>query len=461
MKNLPTLTLSKKKYTFKILESIETEIKIAENPYDLPIEELFTMAARINKKRSFLFVSKVLGKHLPIHPSKGLVTAALLAARYDESVKGLACMEKESLLSAFLEGGSFTAHAFIPAAINPVIIGFAETATALGHAFFDCFQTAEYFHTTREELLDAIPEITFEEEHSHATSHRCYIPLEMIQNGREIVLVDDEMTTGKTALNIIKSIHAKFPRREYTVVSILDWRSQEHRRNFSQLEELLGIKIHVVSLMSGSVQVRQLKEIKQKFKNNESSDLGEPSVEILQLSSFFTASGFLSENQVTKAAYIEETGRFGLRGRENPSLHKRVSAAAALLKQKRTGEKTLCLGTGEFMYLPMKIAAEMGNGVYYHSTTRSPIYIENIEDYGARFGVNFPSPEDPDVSHFVYNIPHGYYDELFIFFEREIEYENLMPMLNELGKAAIKSIKIVFFSKVRGEYHAKSNEQTC
>ncbi|MFJ7725638.1 phosphoribosyltransferase family protein [Neobacillus sp. NPDC097160] len=451
MKTLQTLTLSKKKYTFNILDSIETEIDVAENPYELPIEELFTMAARINKKRSFLFVSKVLGKHLPIDPSKGLLTAALLAARYLESVKSLECVEKERLLSTFLGGGSFNGYAFVPASINPVVIGFAETATALGHAFFDCFQTAEYFHTTREELLNEKPVITFEEEHSHATSHRCYIPLEMIHNDREIILVDDEMTTGKTALNIIQSIHAKFPRREYTVVSILDWRSPVHKQNFSKLEECLEIKIHVVSLLSGHVQVRQLKEIGIQAVENEAKENREPSVEILQLSSQFTATGFSSANPLTKAVFIAETGRFGSMSLGNPPLNKRVSAAASFLKQKRSGEKTLCLGTGEFMYLPMKIAAEMGSGVYYQSTTRSPIYIENKEGYGARYGVNFPNPEDQEVSHFVYNIPQGHYDELFIFFEREVEFENLLPMLKELGKAAIKSIKIVFFSKVRGE----------
>jgi len=451
MKNSQTSTLLKKKYTFNILDSIETEIEIAANPFDLSIKELFMMAARINKKRSFLFVSKVLGKHLPIDPNKGLLTAALLASRYVDTIKGLDCIEKESLLSTFHGSGSFTAHAFIPTAINPVIIGFAETATALGHAFFDCFQAAEYFHTTREELMNENPEITFEEEHSHATSHRCYIPLDMIQNEREIILVDDEMTTGKTALNIIQSIHAKFPRREYTVVSILDWRSHEHKQNFSQLEQLLGIKINVVSLLSGHVQVRQIKEIEKQSEKNESYDLWVPAVEIVQLSSFFTATVFFSANLENKAGFIVGTGRFGLRSIENSYLHKRVSASAKFLKEKRTGEKTLCLGTGEFMYLPMKIASEMGSGVSYQSTTRSPIYIQNKEGYGARFGMNFPNPEDHVVSHFVYNIPPGHYDELFIFFEREVELEKLEPMLKELRKAAIKSIKIVFFSKVRGE----------
>jgi orotate phosphoribosyltransferase len=451
MKNTQILTLSKKKYTFNILDSIDVNIEVVANPYNIPIEELFTMAARINKKRSFLFVSKVLGKHLPINPTKGLITAALLATRYVETVKGLNCMEKERLLSLFFSGNSFKSQSFIPSSINPVVIGFAETAIALGHAFFDSFQAAEFFHTTREEPIGLDPAIAFEEEHSHATSHRCYIPFEMIDHQREIILVDDEITTGKTALNIIKSIQEKFPRQEYTVISILDWRSQENQQNFLRLEQELGIKINVVSLLTGHVQVTQLKEMMDYCDREEMDGYIASSIEKLRLGSFFTVSPYTSSTLLNKPRYISETGRFGVCSLENSSIHENISAAAKFLKQKRTGQKTLCLGTGEFMYLPMKLAAEMGSGVYFQSTTRSPIYIENKEGYGARYGVNFPNPEDQEVSHFVYNIPPGHYDELFIFFEREVEDRQLQPMLKELDKTAIKTIKIVFFSEIRGE----------
>ncbi|MEH7299835.1 phosphoribosyltransferase family protein [Neobacillus drentensis] len=447
MKNSQRLTLSKKKYTFNILDAIETEVEIEKNMYNLPIDELFTMAARINKKRSFLFVSKVLGKHLPILPYKGMLTAALLAVRYMESVKGLHCGEKEELVSLFLnEGETYNHLPFVPNSIQPVVIGFAETATALGHAFFDCFYTAEFFHTTREEMREENPNVTFEEEHSHATSHRCYIPINMINNQREIILVDDEITTGKTALNIIQSIHANYPREEYTVVSILDWRSQENKNRFKQLENELGIKIHVVSLVAGHVQIKQHKEIISQTPGNNGNNKAEQSVEFLQLFSLFTPVPFSSKTIGNKAPYIQETGRFGLRSYEN-SFHEKISEAACYLEQKRTGEKTLCLGTGEFMYLPMQLASKMGKGVYYHSTTRSPIHVENKMGYGAQFGVTFPNPEDLTVTNFVYNIPPDYYDEIFIFFEREVELENLQPLLDELKRIGVPSIKIVFFSK--------------
>ncbi|WP_286228940.1 phosphoribosyltransferase family protein [Neobacillus mesonae] len=454
MNNIQTSTLSNKKYTYHILDALDVEINVHDNPYDLRVEELFTMAARINKKRAFLFVSNVLGKHVPIHPKKGLLTGALLASRFMESVKGLRCSEKERLLSAFLNESDWESEVpnpFVPPDIHPVVIGFAETATALGHAFFSCLQKADYFHTTREELINVKPEVTFEEEHSHATSHRCYIPPEMIHNEREIILVDDEITTGKTALNIIKSIQSKFPRNEYTVVSILDWRSEAHRSQFAKVEQELGIKINTVSLLSGNVLVKQLREMEEQKPENRKTETA-IKIEMTHLESFFTSSGFSSNTR--PASYIQESGRFGLNSMQNQELEQKAFQAAAFLRQKRKGKRTLCLGTGEFMYLPMKIAAEMGMGVYYQSTTRSPIYIENREGYGARYGLSFPNPEEPEVRHFVYNIPPGFYDELFLFFEREVELKNLEPFFEDLKKTNINLVNLVFFSKSRGEQHA-------
>ena len=77
--------------------------------------------------------------------------------------------------------------------------------------------------------------------------------MKAFQNNNPIVLVDDEITTGKTALNIIRSIQNKFPREEYIIASLLDWRSHTNRKQFKQLEEELQIKIHVISLLEGSI----------------------------------------------------------------------------------------------------------------------------------------------------------------------------------------------------------------
>ncbi|MFS0776399.1 phosphoribosyltransferase family protein [Neobacillus sp. 3P2-tot-E-2] len=444
MKDTQISTLLKKTFTYTILDKITVEIEVTANPYQLNLEELFTMAARINKKRSFLFVSKLLGKHLPIQPRKGLLTAALLAARYAESIRELNCQATEGLVRSFEKKETdFQSVPFIPKSVKPVVIGFAETATSLGHAFFDCFEEAEYFHTTREVIDYLTPCITFEEEHSHATSHRCYIPIDMIDNKREIILVDDEMTTGKTAINIIQSIHSQYPRKDYTIVSILDWRSEHNKQQFIQLERTLGININVVSLMSGMVKINEMGKLQQLEQQPDSYKEMKTSLEKVSLSAYFEKECAGTKNKIS---YIKETGRFGLDSKNNLVLHQKINNAASVLRQHRTGSKTLCLGTGEFMYIPMKLASEMGRDVFYQSTTRSPIYIQNIQGYGARHGIGFPNPEDWDVAHFVYNISPGEYDELFVFFEREVSAENLQPLVKQLENLQLKSIKIVFFS---------------
>ena len=449
MNKTHTLTYSKKKYLFN---GLQIEVEIESNPYQLELAKVFLMAGRINKKRAFLFVSKLLGKHLPINPYIGILTGAILAERYSYTVNAEDLHLKDLLTESFLTEGedqTFSPYPFIAEHHNPVIIGFAETATGLGHAFFECFQNADFFHTTREDLGAVTPVITFEEEHSHATSHRCYVDEQLLNNQREIILVDDELTTGKTAINIIRSIQAKFPRKNYTVVSILDWRSTEHQEAFMAIEVELGITINCVSLIQGKM--KAIGEID--FENSPvpeySRNLSQQKITIIplqaQLSSEFEAipGNMTSINQLP---YLHETGRFGIKGIDYHKMNDWLKIIASQLKKSRAGKKTLCLGTGEFMYLPMKVASLMGSGVKYHSSTRSPIYPNQAEDYGANWKLEFPNPEDSQIKNFVYNIPPNGYDDIFLMFEREVPAESLKPFLDQLGKTGINDIKIIFFS---------------
>ncbi|GLB57879.1 phosphoribosyltransferase family protein [Cytobacillus sp. NCCP-133] len=452
MKNTHTLTFSKTKYSHQILNSLGVEINITDNPYQISAEDLFVMAARINKKRSFLFVSKVLGKHIPINPRIGLLTGELLANRYLEKVKNEETGKTKELLSAFRDDiGAFNGSPFIGEEHNPVIIGFAETATALGHAFFQSFKKAHFFHTTREQLPSKAPVITFEEEHSHATSHRCYVDGSLLDNQREIILVDDEMTTGKTAINIIRSIHERFPRDVYTVVSILDWRSELDQARFHTLEKELGITIHCVSLLKGEVKVTGSPEVRDIHSNTQdSAESAEVSYihidsEFPDLFAYEMGPSVTLGGEIRHCPYLKESGRFGLDERDQARLEIDLVKVGSFLSGRRTGKKTLCLGTGEFMYIPMKLASLMGKGVKFHSTTRSPIYVWNEVNYGAQHGLAFPNPEDRDMAQYVYNIPENHYDELFLFLERKAFDDTLGHLINHLKKY-IKAIKIVYFN---------------
>ncbi|WP_243856036.1 MULTISPECIES: phosphoribosyltransferase family protein [Cytobacillus] len=447
-----TLTYSKTKHSIQILNSLTVDIQITDNPYELAPEDLFVMAARINKKRSFLFVSKVLGKHIPINPQIGLLTGELLASRYMEKEKKVEPGKTAELLSAFKNGlGIINSSPFIHEDYNPVIIGFAETATALGHAFFQSFKRADYFHTTREQLIDRNSVITFEEEHSHATSHRCYTDESLLDNKREIILVDDEMTTGKTAINIIRSIHERFPRKIYTVVSILDWRSPKNQALFDDLEKELGIIIHSVSLLKGEIDVKGYPEVHESQSEDELK--GNDALisyihinnEFPELLSRMNEPSAALSGEIRTTPYLKDSGRFGLDAKSQARLSVSLAEIGQYLSGKRDGRNTLCLGTGEFMYIPMKLASLMGEGVKFHSTTRSPIFVRNDNEYGAKYGISFQNPEDTEMAQFVYNIPEDYYEELFLFFEREPEEDSLMPFINQLKKY-IKNIKIVSFN---------------
>ena len=190
------------------------DVQIDSNPLGLSVETMYEMAARINKKRSFLFVSKVLGKHIARRPQVPLVASALLASIYYEEKTGEKLSEKSLLIEALMDESedklkkaySAVREMNYELGESVVFIGFAETATALGHGVFDCFSDAAYIHSTRELIVDQEVTLFFEEEHSHATDQRCYAPEHYLANDQTICLVDDEITTGKTALNIIESI---------------------------------------------------------------------------------------------------------------------------------------------------------------------------------------------------------------------------------------------------------------
>ena len=451
-------------YSYNILNGLTVDVDVTNNPYDLPLDRLFQMAARINKKRSFLFVSKVLGKHLPISPSLSLLTGQLLAARYMKTIFHFTHPYEEVMVQAILNGQveeqEFkTMNQFSYRLPNKTVwIGFAETATALGHSVFHSFKNAVYYHTTREEIAELNSLINFEEEHSHATSHRSYISEELLNNDHSVVLVDDEMTTGKTSLNIIESIQSRFPRKNYTIMSLLDWRSDEHKEAYFQMEEKWGIKIDVISLVSGLIDVTDeaILPLENDVNRDEEAVYGEVVTVVPEVS----AEGHMyttvveEESRSYPSRYLTGTGRFGIEDDEEEKQSVFIERLGTQLKSIRKGKNVLCLGTGEFMYIPMRVAAEMGEGIVFQSTTRSPIFPANKEDYAIHSKFAFLNPEQPNQKNFFYNISPAQYDEIFLFFERPLPTEQSEEFVKLLSTLASK-VFVVYTSKV-GISHQKS-----
>ncbi|MFF0828085.1 phosphoribosyltransferase family protein [Brevibacillus sp. NPDC003359] len=443
------------RYGFNILDSLEVEVIVEKNPFDLPLELLFGMAGRINKKRGFLFVSKVLGKHIPVIPAVSLVSGALLGARFLEVyygqqvdtaplVQGLMNQERSQEVFQQLMQKPFE----LPEQV--LFIGFAETATGLGHSMFSCFQNnAYYIHTTREMIQDIQPSITFEEEHSHAVAHLMY-PREdhLLSTDAPIVLVDDEITTGKTALNIIREIQKKYPRSHYIVASLLDWRSDEDCQRFRELQEELNITITNVSLVKGQIKVEGAPVAKNENEEKSMVERTSNFPKIIQIDGAewprLSYTSMDSSDFPNQRPYLLQTGRFGMISSDQNLLNTYCEKTGIELGAYRSG-KTLCMGTGEFMYIPMMIAAHMGDDVWYQSTTRSPIHPSEMEKYAVKNAFAFSSPDDPLVPNFCYNIPDNYYSDVFVFFERGTTGERLHSFYAVVNNLSIPNKYIVFF----------------
>lgn len=457
------------KERYEITDGLAVEVEVFKNDYQLNLGQLFQMATRINKKRSFLFVSKVLGKHLAVQPQIPVAIGQLLAFKYAAEI----CEVKDGRIKQLVE--AFTSDQDVTSILediekNPLtigrpvtVMGFAETATALGHAFFSALDVgAKFIHTTREDIKELTSVIHFEEEHSHATSHRVYaLDANFFEDDSEVVLVDDEITTGKTAVNIIRTMKEKYPHKyTFTVVSILDWRSKENRQQFIQLERDLQISIRFVSLIEGYMKVDGAPVMKD---SSESSYVeSNPEVELFTLDSFLQnnrldgVTSISTSRAVNSSAYVKSTGRFGLTREEDMVYMNQAKELAEQIRNWRKGQKTLVIGTGEFMFVPMKLAAGLGGGVYFQSTTRSPIYAINEEAYTIRNKFSFDSPENEGTNNFLYNIGVNQYDEIMIIVERMISEASVQSLIEQLKRTEIPYITVIVMTNYGSGMNAKS-----
>lgn len=440
------------------LKGQRVTVTLTNNPFDFEPQTLFSLAVRKNKKRGFLFVSKVLGKHVPVDPFVPLLAGAALAVQFLRRIHEVDHADTLAIIQA-LKSNEDTQKVYetvinrslIALSDKTLFIGFAETATGLGHAVFSLFDKAYYLHTTREQIPLLASELNFNEEHSHAVNHRCYpLDAELIKTPKTIILVDDELTTGNTALNIIRAIHAKFPKTNYVVLSLLDWRTAEDRANFRKLEQQLGIKILTTSLLEGEIAVSgdPVNERSDHFNHAVSPDICEshvyPELKFLNLIDLVSVFSQDSAGNKNVSPYLLLTGRFGLSTPNNQEILRLAREIGKELKCDRIGEKTLCLGTGEFMYLPMLVSAYMGKGISFHTTTRSPIYSFAKPQYGIQNGFSFENPDEPSTTNYVYNVPFKYYDEVYVFFEREVSKERLTSMLNAFRELGIPRLVLVY-----------------
>jgi Phosphoribosyl transferase/TRSP domain C terminus to PRTase_2 len=354
---------------------------------------LYAVAERENPLRRFLFVSTVLGKHLPIDPRIGLLAGGTLALQAANDERAPAALE------ALLSADPVVAQRLLddltarPAALEgPVaVLGFAETATALGHAVADAFDAEFYCHTTRRKAPGVTPALTFSEEHSHAPSQWLY---DVPTHDGPVVLVDDELSTGKTACNLVAELQRIHPRERYLCLSLIDRLGSEERAVCAQRAEELGCVIEFVSLQS--------------CRDATLPDPDAPAIGGVPQP--------LSATDITDAPITLElpintgdalTARQAMTRAGRTRLHSTAREAAQALLAGDSRQDWTVLGFGEFMYLPMLVAYELaqaGVEARFWTTTRSPIRVASRDGYPINAGITFPLPEAVDTTGYLYSV---------------------------------------------------------
>ena len=337
------------------------------------LDDLIDFASRENQKRGFLFVSKVLGKHIPVAP-------AVMRAIYNELAD--LCYIDESTY----------------------VIGMAETATGLGAGVADSLSKKNpdcdvfYQHTTRHKL-DHPVWFTLDEIHSHAVDHIMYQPNQdiypRVMSATKLILVDDEVTTGRTLCLLASRVIDRIPSiKELVIVTLANWINKGHAGMFDDL----GVSVKFVQLLKGEFTFTPNPDFNVRLPDNVDDDV----------------------------CYVESRDDLGRTGLKMPY----QTEYDKILPYGHSHEPTVVVGTGEHLYYPFLLAEHLAKegDVVFQSTTRSPI----LKGDAIKRKICFDAGNAK--VNFIYNLPPD--RKIRIFCENENSHE-----MNGLLKGAIEEVE--------------------
>lgn len=319
-----------------------------------------------NNKRKYLVVNRLQGKHIPVKPQEAL--------------------------QMFWELGNLIRDRY--AGERLLLVGFAETATAIGAAVA-CQLQAYYIQTTRESVSD-VSYLFFSEDHSHATEQKLVkedIDAVMGIIDR-IVFIEDEVTTGNTIMNIVTLLQEKYLQNvAFSVASLLNGMNEANQNRYKEhgIEALFLVRTNhkafegIAELASGDGRYVKpdINDSPQPYKKVECTDYLD------------------ARRLVAGKAYQKACDKLWEQIWENVDFGQ--------------SSNVLVLGTEEFMFPALYTAyrlMEQGKDVRFHATTRSPIAVSMEPDYPLHTRYELVSVYDAKRTTFVYGL--DTYDQVLI-----------------------------------------------
>ena len=354
--------------------------------------ELFRIAERQNPKRGFLFVSTVLGRHIPVKPSL-----------HRQVLRELA----QGCRSQLLDG---------PA----MVMGFAETAIGLGAGVAEeigrYHSDTAYLATTRHSVTGRAW-LAFTEDHSHAGTHQVLRPNihpawdPTIVERRTLVLVDDEMTTGNTMANLVAAISGTglcFSR--ILLATLTDW---SEGRAAALVRRCIGVgDVRTVSLLEGSW-----------------SWIPDPDAAASAIPALESGNCPVWRPESDQAHF--GAPRLGITDFPESAVLPRLGIAPPMV-----GERVLVVGTGEHVWHPFRLAEELeaaGCCSAFCATTRSPIYLGDV----IRTTIAFPDHFGVGVPMYLHNVRREDWQRIILMTETEID------GIDDSLKAALSPCEII------------------
>lgn len=412
-------------------KKVETlgKMKILENKSGLPVSDVICISKRDgNKKRPYLILNKLQAKYIPVHPSDTIEMFANLGSQID--------LGEEDPANP----------------LNIIVVGFAETATAIGAEVASVVQdrypsyNVTFLPTTREVYSvgpngKELDKVEFTEDHSHAVEQILYANKELLKSAHYIIFAEDEVTTGNTIRHCVEKLKTMTD-AGYIVASLMNCMDKDEMQKFKEL----GISAYwlIKTDKGGFDEYVTEYDVSDEITDNKVDVADKNSDKDSGVIHFVTLDNF-------SYRYSIPNPRFGTPIRSYRTRCNKVAYDLTHddylnfmkdIPAKYVGDtNVLCIGTEECMYpaiVMAKALERLGYDSYVQATTRVPtcVHVEGEETLKNRYTVESLYG---DRVNYVYNLDK--YDIVYIITDGTKRPTELLKVLESFGN---KNIAVVY-----------------